>query len=78
MRKYELPYNFDKALIDGYRILDIPQESIDCIYVPPFLNDYQSILRLGQGDPNDMYQSLTYEEYIDHINYINQFFPNKL
>lgn len=73
MRKFELPYNFDKNLLLGYKLLDIDPNSIDCIYVPPFLKDYQTILRC-----EDRYVTLSYEEYIDHIKYINDMFPGKL
>ena len=44
-RKYELPYNFDKKLITGYQMLGITLDDIDCIYLPPFLNDYKTISR---------------------------------
>ncbi len=76
MRKYELPYNFDKKLIDGYKILNLPFDMIDCIYVPPFLNDYESIIR--NINPKDTFVNLTYDEYIEHIQYINSLFPGKL
>lgn len=75
MRKFELPYNFDKNLLLGYQLLGINIDQIDCIYVPPFIKDYQTILRNG-GE--DTYTLLSYEEYLDHIKNINTIFPNKL
>lgn len=75
MRRFELPYNFDKNLILGYQLLGIDIDKIDCIYVPPFIKDYQTILRNG-GE--DTYTLLTHEEYLDHIQYINSIFPGKL
>lgn len=75
-KKYELPYNFDKKLIDGYKILNIPEEAIDCIYMPPFFQDYQSIIRKAYTE--DIVPQLTYEEYLDHINYVKENYPNKL
>ena len=75
-KRYELPYNFDKKLIDGYKILDLPMECIDCIYMPPFFQDYASIIRTKPDE--DIVPKLTYEEYIDHVNYVHQNFPNKM
>lgn len=75
MRRFELPYNFDKNLILGYQLLGLDPEQIDCIYIPPFLEDYQTILRTPE---KDAYSQLTYEEYLDHINYINNIFPGKM
>lgn len=75
-KKYELPYNFDKDLIKGYQMIGIPVSSIFCIYVPPFYQDYKSILR---GKPeDDIIPKLSYEVYLDHIQYINSIYPNKL
>lgn len=76
-RKYELPYNFDKKLIIGYQMLGITLDDIDCIYIPPFLNDYKTISRNNTFEKS-MFTSLSYEEYIDHIQYINNIYPNKL
>lgn len=73
-RKYELPYNFDKKLIEGYKLLGISPEAIDCIYVPPFVNDYKTILRRS----DDKILSLSYDEYVEHIKFINDIYPNKL
>lgn len=75
MRKFELPYNFDKELILGYQLFGIDPNEIDCIYMPPFIKDYQSILR---NNHEDTYTQLSHEEYIDHVNYINTQFPGKL
>lgn len=77
LRKYEFPYNFDKKLIDGYQLLNIPIDSIDCIYIPPFFHDYETISRRSKFE-GDYFTTLTYEEYVDHINYINTIYPHKL
>lgn len=75
-KKYELPYNFDKKLIDGYKLLQVPEKAIDCIYMPPLFSDYESIIR---NNPQiDIVPKITYEEYLDHVNYINEHFPDKL
>ena len=75
MRKFELPYNFDKNLILGYQLFGIDIDDIDCIYMPPFIKDYQSILRNNREDP---YTQLSYDEYLDHIQYVNSQFPGKM
>lgn len=75
MIKFEMPYNFDKQLILGYELLGVDINQIDCIYVPPFIEDYQTILRTPE---KDVYAQLTYEEYLDHIQYIEQHYPGKL
>lgn len=51
-------------------------ECIDCIYMPPFFPDYASIIRTKPDE--DIVPKLTYEEYIDHVNYVHQNFPNKM
>lgn len=76
MRKFELPYNFDKNLINILSILDPIGQTIDCIYVPPFLEDYQTILRTGEQA--HFLASMTRTNYEDHINFINSIFPNKI
>ena len=75
MMKFELPYNFDKQLILGYELLGIDPDEIDCIYVPPFIGDYQTILRTPE---KDIYAKLTYDEYLEHIQYIEKHYPGKL
>jgi hypothetical protein len=40
MRQFEFPYNFDKNLINILHTLDPIGYSINCIYMPPFFEDY--------------------------------------
>ena len=44
--------------------------------MPPFFQDYASIIRTKPDE--DIVPKLTYEEYIDHVNYVHQNFPNKM
>ena len=76
-KPFEIPYNFDKKLIDFLTIYT--SISVHCIYLPPMEIDYSDsakryTVRLeGRlGIPN------TKEEYEEHIKYINKFFPNKI
>ena len=75
MLKFELPYNFDKQLILGYKLLGIEPNQIDCIYMPPFIDDYQTILRTPE---KDTYAQLTYKEYFEHVDYVEQQYPGNL
>ena len=45
MRQFEFPYNFDKNLIKILKCLDPEGKTINCIYMPPFIKDYNTILR---------------------------------
>ena len=45
MHKFEIPYNFDIKLIEILKLFDPEGETVDCIYIPPFQKDYQTILR---------------------------------
>ena len=73
-RKFEIPYNFDKNLIDILYSLDF-EENIDCIYTCPYWEDYPTTCRQG---PVDVREKMPYEVYAEHIKYINQHFPGKL
>ena len=74
-RQFEIPYNFDKKLIDGLIALDlIDSENIKYIYIAPFIEDYVGVERY---DPNGA-NSFTREEYVEHIAYIRQFFNGKM
>lgn len=44
--------------------------------MPPLYSDYESILRTDPKE--DKIPKITYEEYLEHINYIKQFYPDKL
>jgi hypothetical protein len=48
MRSFEFPYNFDKNLLFGLKIFDPEGLTINCIYMPPYLKDYKTILRNGE------------------------------
>lgn len=72
---FEIPYNFDKNLIDILKLL-VKDEAIYCFYVPPFFEDYKGVSR-SPGSVSQL-TNMTRETYIDHINYINEKFPNKI
>lgn len=73
-RKFEIPYNFDKNLITALNILNF-KENIDCIYTVPYWEDYPTTNRQG---PVNVFDKPTYEEYVSHMNYIDETFPNTL
>lgn len=78
MKPFEIPYNFDKQLID---FLYIYQPNIHNIYLPPYQNDYISAKHYYIHENNinmlNTYPS-NWENYISHINYINTKFNNKI
>lgn len=76
MRQFEFPYNFDKNLISILNILDPLGKSVNCIYLPPFLQDYQTILR--NPEQADFLNKMDRIEYESHIQFINSLFPNKI
>lgn len=76
-RQFEIPYNFDPSLINTIRILDGQQKSfVNCIYIPPYLHDYQTILRTPESA--EMLNKMTRKEYERHINFINTIYPGKI
>lgn len=76
MHKFEIPYNFDIKLIEILKLFDPEGETVDCIYIPPFQKDYQTILRTA--DQADFLENMNRQDYEYHINFINRLFPNKL
>lgn len=76
MRKFEFPYNFDKKIIDFLKCLDPKGVTIDCIYLPPYLKDYNTILRTAEQA--NFLNKLSRDEYENHLFYINKNFPNKI
>lgn len=84
MKPLEIPYNFDKNLIDILKILDSTINNIYCIYVQPFPEDYTAcksnyIHNAGHGIVDMTKRNkLSRLDYESHINYINMNFPNKL
>lgn len=80
MNKFEIPYNFDKQLINYLSMLQI-HNKIHSIYLPPFKDDYISAKHFhthayGQNVLNSF--PLNKQEYESHINLINNYFPNTL
>ena len=82
MRPLEIPYNFDQNLIIFLSVYFKNNDSmIECIYLPPFIEDYDSAKKFYIMNNNQTVLSTypkTREEYIQHINFINLFFPNKI
>lgn len=72
--QFQLPYNFDTKLIDGFELLGGTADILDCIYLPPFHEDYVPILRTH---PNDKTLSFDWLQYVGHIDFLNKHFPNK-
>ena len=72
--QFQLPYNFDTKLIDGFELLGGTADILDCIYLPPFHEDYIPILRTH---PNDKTLSFDWLQYVGHIDFLNKHFPNK-
>ena len=81
MKPLEIPYNFDKNLIDILKQFDSKGQRYSCIYAPPFKFDYvgakHNYIHLNNNSINNNFPK-TREEYIEHITYINNIFPNKL
>lgn len=80
MNQFEIPYNFDYNLISSLQKLNI-SESIHCIYLPPFWEDYISakynyIHNNGINMGNN--KKMSREEYESHVAYIQSYFPGKL
>lgn len=81
MRSLEIPYNFDKKLIDVLKILNESGENYSSIYCCPYKDDYKAAKR-NHSNPEglDMLYSneMDRTEYISHIQYIEKNFPGKL
>lgn len=76
MRQFEFPYNFDTNLIQFLHCLDPEGQTINCIYMPPFFQDYQTILRTGEQA--NLLDHMSREEYERHVHFINSLFPGKI
>lgn len=76
MRQFEIPYNFDINLINCMQIFDPEGITIACIYIPPFLEDYQTILRGPESAHN--LNIMSRFEYEEHIKLINKVYPGKM
>lgn len=81
MKKFEIPYNFDKELIEHLTMLNI-KKLIHSIYLPPFKEDYISAKHYYTSSKrqHNVYNTLpdTRIEYESHIQLINNNFPNTL
>ena len=75
MRQFEFPYNFDKKLLYILQTFTSGND-INCIYLPPYLKDYQTILRTAEQA--EQLDKMSRQEYEDHLNFINSLFPNKI
>lgn len=73
MKPFEIPYNFDKKLID---FLNIYSLNIHCIYLPPYRDHYLSAKSYYQYIPANSPQTI--KDYESHIKYIQTFFPDKI
>lgn len=81
MKIFEIPYNFDKKLIDGLQLIDPSANLYHSIYIPPYYRDYISAKYYYNhpiGKDMKILHSLSREEYISHIDYIKNIYPNKL
>lgn len=81
MKPFEIPYNFDKHLIDLLVSIDPSGNSFHCIYMPPYRKDYISakynyIHRSGTNMREQ--QEMSKEEYLSHVQNIREKMPNKL
>lgn len=76
MREFEIPYNFDKNLLNILYNLDPSGFSVNCIYLPPFLKDYQTILR--SSEQAKYLNNMSRNEYEEHLTFINKLYPNKI
>ena len=75
MIQFEFPYNFDKKLLYILQTFTTGDD-INCIYLPPYLKDYQTILRTAEQA--DQLDRMSRQEYEEHLNFINSLFPNKI
>ena len=81
MKIFEIPYNFDKKLIDNLYQINPSGELYHSIYIAPYFYDYNSAKKYYTHYNNiDMskQQDISREEYESHINYIKQYNPDKL
>ena len=69
-RQFEIPYNFDTKLLAGLNILQIEEEIISSIYLPPYEFDYPSIRRTDIM-PEE-------KEHLRQIETIQNQFPGKI
>lgn len=82
MKQFEIPYNFDKQLINMLYNIDTTGELYHSIYIPPFSEDYDSAKKFYQHKEENTnmktLQLMSRDEYESHINYIKQYFPTKI
>ena len=75
-REFEIPYQFNLNLIKGIQLLNIQDSWINCFYMAPYPKDYETVVRTGESQRYLM--SLSKNEYIKQVEYLNQLYPNKL
>lgn len=73
-RKFEIPYNFDWNYMDILKGCNLIDDTIEYIYVAPFVEDYTTIIRC---DPYEA-KNLTRDQYVKHILKIRQYFDGKM
>lgn len=81
MRAFEIPYNFDKQLIDNLQQIDPSGNLYHSIYIPPYFYDYHAAKKYYvhyQGQDMLSQQDMTRDEYESHINYIKQYYQDKM
>lgn len=81
MKPFEIPYNFDKQLINILYNIDPSGQLFHCIYCPPYIEDYISAKSnyIHHNNINlNSQQSITRQEYESHIKNIQKYFPDKL
>lgn len=81
MKTFEIPYNFDKNLIDYLKEKDSTGQLYHSIYLPPYYLDYHSAKKFyihHNGEDMQNQQTMSREEYESHIDYIKRYFPTQL
>lgn len=76
MRQFEIPYNFDKNLVTILSLLNTAADNIYCFYCPAFKEDYTPVYR--EKVSSQIIELQTRKTYEQHVQYINEKFPNKI
>ena len=81
MKIFEIPYNFDKNLINLLYNLDPSGNLYHSIYIPPFPEDYitakNNYINAENLEIKNLH-ALNRQQYIEHIEYIKKYFSNKI
>lgn len=81
MRTFEIPYNFDKQLINFLADFNPSGELYHSIYMPPYHEDYHAAKKFYThpgGEDMENQQIMSRQEYESHINHIKHYFPTKI